>query len=871
MKGKKQLLANSSFEFGIDKPEGWIPVDVRGDRGSKVSEKEVQFIYDKSTALSGMRCVGISIKSRSYRAGWQSGRFPVEKGKVYALSGWTDATLTVREKSNHPKIYNKVSIEDAISRCLCFLYTRWFDKDRKLIGPTFPFSKRGTLYRSLFLPNDPRASSFINARLENTLRKRRDWKQVGGTFVAPGGARFAEVICMFDYRYHSQILNYAWFDDISLIELDGLPPAKIDISLTKDSLSLKGMRNVAVNLKTLDQEGNSLPDGTVVKISTSTEKIVTIAKVRDRRATAVLVCKPHFGEFKLTACCGGEQSSIIIKDKDSAIIMGKIYDSKTGKSLAARVKIQCSNGEIMDSRYPKWPGFWVDGKFRKSVPFGRTKITVCRGIEYEPFQWEKDIIAKGGKICVEFALKKRVNMRAKGWYSGENHFHTVHGQNLFEVDIPYAALVARGEGLDYANLGPFWDNSIRWLSPEKLSSLCNQVSKDEFTAGWNLEFPKSKFGHCWSLNVRSYGKEYGKDDIWLKGENYEGYQIIHKNGGIVICAHPLNCWISGGIFCTNLAATLPFDTLAGPLYDGIDVLGTEKMEKLWYMLLNKGYKIPGVTATDACLDRPSGPIPGINRLYSYVEGKFSMNKVAQAIKQGRNFVTNGPFILFSIGKASIGDVLIPTGKVLKARIETYASAEREDYLSKVLLIRNGKIVREWKVGNRTRTFKLRFNIKEDATCWYIAKCVGANEAKIAFTNPIYFISPSAKLPQPLKTNVHGRIYDLLASKSINANVQIYNNGSIIKKIQASKGEFEVRIAPTAKIKVSHPGYMEMKKSIFRDTPIFSLLTDIMMGKLGREDALLDWQNFEKARELMENVNWEFPLRKLGVKHGSTVL
>lgn len=105
--------------------------------------------------------------------------------------------------------------------------------------------------------------------------------------------------------------------------------------------------------------------------------------------------------------------------------------------------------------------------------------------------------------------------------------------------------------------------------------------------------------------------------------NFESHALIHSLDGAVSYSHPCRWWwgkwsgrgiypVEEKKFVSNMAVELPFDTVAGPTYDTIDVLmqahesaANGCAQQLWFLLLNKGYRIAASGSTDARFDRPA--------------------------------------------------------------------------------------------------------------------------------------------------------------------------------------------------------------------------------------------------------------------------
>jgi hypothetical protein len=91
--------------------------------------------------------------------------------------------------------------------------------------------------------------------------------------------------------------------------------------------------------------------------------------------------------------------------------------------------------------------------------------------------------------------------------------------------------------------------------------------------------------------------------------------------------------------------------------------------RVWYQLLNLGFRIPAAGGTDAMANFASlrGPV-GMNRVYARTrDGEVDQTQAGQfqldqrpwldALKQGRSFATNGPLLGFTLGGGGVGDEL----------------------------------------------------------------------------------------------------------------------------------------------------------------------------------------------------------------------
>jgi hypothetical protein len=271
--------------------------------------------------------------------------------------------------------------------------------------------------------------------------------------------------------------------------------------------------------------------------------------------------------------------------------------------------------------------------------------------------------------------------------------------------------------------------------------------------------------------------------------------------------------------------------------------------------------MPATASTDSNFGGIGTAKVGDARVYTRVDGPPKMSKIAEAMKTGRNFVTTGPLLLMEIGGHQVGDVIhLSRPSDFQVNLRAWPSGDvMGQGLTKVELIRNGKIIREFPISanDRTREFTAEFTIHETGTAWYIARCFGSNDLQVAITNPIYFEGRDHRQPEPTLARVTG-IVTGDAGKPLDGECDVIRMVGLtpveLSKHPFTDGRFTLDVPGTARLRVRAHGYTSVMKSVFMDDKSLLQMTLNM-----REAELKDWRTFEEMKKLLSNVRLQFRL------------
>jgi hypothetical protein len=583
--------------------------------------------------------------------------------------------------------------------------------------------------------------------------------------------------------------------------------------------------------------------------------------------------------------------------QESATLSGLIKDAATGQPTACTVTIKDANGKIVTESESFLSGFRCPGRFLKKLPPGHTLIRISRGFETKSINRELDLVP-GQQLDLEVTLERVVDLRTRGWFSGDSHVHMLHGEKTVPVDFDFVALTAQAQDLQHLSLAQSW--ILENPTPESLTTELNARSRPNCVLTWNLEAPKNYYkgdagrclGHCWNLGVRGRTRE-GRDVLhellnasaWdYESEkpsyaNFESHALIHEQGGAVFYTHPARWWLGpwggqGGypkieqMRVSNMAVELPLDALLGPTFDGLDVLTTSgepaanaKAFELWSLLLNHGYRLAVTASSDACFDRPGGGVPGVARTYTFLPGGFSWRGITRATAAGNTFATTGPLLLATIDGAPPGTALVTGPGQHMLVIEAWPPGDDAQGLSRVEVLRNGRTLREFIPRAPADSFRTNTIIREEGNAWYCVRAFsGEGWKRLAVSGAFYFAEKGYHPPAPIPARVHTRILDAASREPLSGTItEVRYEGTIArsgKQHSLKHGETQLIVPGTMRLRAESDGYVPLTLSPFLDCPqLVETVTRL------RDSDLLDWKTFDDLREKLGSVELVFRMQR----------
>jgi hypothetical protein len=558
-----------------------------------------------------------------------------------------------------------------------------------------------------------------------------------------------------------------------------------------------------------------------------------------------------------------------------------------GRATGATLELSVTDdaGQPMAFRAQSFQGgrimaqVWERGRVRLPLSAGKQTVLVRHGFDHDAVSMDLD---PGEQVIRKHVtLKRRYDVKGLGWCCGESHLHGQHGRSDKPRSFADAARLAEANGLDYVQVAQWWTPDFGWTPLETLEAMGRQASTPQVAVHWNMESPKCYFtaddgGAGGNLHCYGHGCILGMQErpydqaFWFTGPNFRILQEIHRQGAVVMLAHPARFWFNRGNFVSNWASEIALDYVAGQGYDGVDIFNDGEPvffqhERVWWNLLNMGYKVAGTANSDgSIIDGQAGRF----RTYTHIDGDFSWAKIAQGIRAGACVASSGPMVLFEVDGKHPGAEFPADGQPHHARLTAWSSPLPGETLVSVQVLRNGEIVQAWDLrSKRARQWSGEFELGDTAYAWYAVRvtstcqdpaCLAAWRQpaeiyEVAVASPVYFLPKSFRRPQPALAKVRIKV-TATEGKPMAATVHVVDAGREIAQVAVGAGgEARFQAPATAVLAIRAPGFAEVKKDLFLDSPLVEFCRNF--------NGFYTPEAYHEVRELLGRMEFEVRLTR----------
>jgi Tol biopolymer transport system component len=340
---------------------------------------------------------------------------------------------------------------------------------------------------------------------------------------------------------------------------------------------------------------------------------------------------------------------------------------------------------------------WID------VPAGAVSVEVLHGFERRFEQRRVTVVAgQTADVAVNLGEGAWAVPNAGHWVSADVHVHMDYGGEYRNTPA-HLVTQAQAENLSIVN-SLLVNKEQRFPDIAYNGMQRDSASKPDALVVHGQEYHTSYWGHLGLLDISGgvilpgYVGYPNTAASSLYPMNADVADMAHSRGALVGYVHPFDDYPEPiEKPHETLTTELPVDVALGKV-DYMEILGFSdhrSTTRVWYQLLNLGFRIPAAGGTDAMANYSSlrGPV-GMNRVYARVSGP-GVDEVEwmAALKAGHSFATNGPLLGFTLGGAGIGDELkfaaAQRSVKFSVRLQSIVNVDHLD------LVCNGKVVRSF--------------------------------------------------------------------------------------------------------------------------------------------------------------------------------
>ena len=459
--------------------------------------------------------------------------------------------------------------------------------------------------------------------------------------------------------------------------------------------------------------------------------------------------------------------------------------------------------------------FHSGGASQLTLPEGEARVTVWRGLEHEIER--RTLPVEAGKSQAATIETRPLDLPegwAQRWSSGDVHVHMNYGGAYRNTPARMVAQAA-AEDLDVVfNLVVNKEQRIPDIG--YFSTEPDGASNDQVLLLHAQEFHTGYWGHLGLLGLRQHlllPDFSGYPNTGLASpfpDNATVADLARGQGALVGYVHPYDD-APDPHKDGRLTSALPIDVALGKV-DYYEVSGFShygETQKVWYRLLNCGFRVTAAGGTDAMANYASlrGPV-GLNRVYVQddpaadngpVDAAAQRDRWLQGLKAGRTLATNGPLLGFAVeGVGPGGELKLPPGTHQLTVRGFLRSIVPVDHLE---IVFNGEVLSTITADQAARSADIGGVVEVDRSGWLVLRAWNDETDPDVFdrwpyatTNPV-FVQVGNK-PVRSREDAEYFLSWIRRVREYTAASDEYNTEAekqaVLRNIDAARAEFEKR-------------------------------------------------------------------------------
>jgi hypothetical protein len=376
----------------------------------------------------------------------------------------------------------------------------------------------------------------------------------------------------------------------------------------------------------------------------------------------------------------------------------------------ARWQVRAERGRSLWNPFRETEEFYIDGSVSASLPAGQYTVRATHGPEYS---------VATRKVPVEAEVRRTlalnparwIDLPSEGWYSADDHLHIPRPDASFD---PLIATWIAAEDLHVANLLQMGLARDVHITPQHRFGVPGAHHHGTTLLLSGQENPRTHiFGHSIILgapNWIDFPSEYLLYPRFWRRAHENGAMNGLAHFGVAGAGKSLALWAHSG-----LLDFLEVENFGFPFYER------------WYEVLNLGLRLTPTAGTDyPCVPN----LPGRDRFYAHVEGPFTIEGWADAVRAGRTFVTNGPALDLFVGGLVPGSELhAKPGDTVHIRARVRFDPER-DRVTRLELVEKGAVVHAVERNGPGGEIVFEFDHPLAQTTWLAARAYGVKPGEV---------------------------------------------------------------------------------------------------------------------------------------------
>jgi hypothetical protein len=424
-----------------------------------------------------------------------------------------------------------------------------------------------------------------------------------------------------------------------------------------------------------------------------------------------------------------------------------------GEPVGTRVHLTAANGKHYTpadaySRISRARDniFHHTGSFEVELPPGTAQLTVVRGFEHAPREFDVEIVA-GENTDMSVQLEEISDLSDEGWYSGSTHVHMNYAGNLHNT-LENLMMMSEAEDQDVvAEQVANKDNRIldhQFFVP---GGGAHPLSRPDMVLVVGQEYRPPFYGHVFMFGmtdhlISPYVTGYEQTAIEsLYPSNTDMFRKAKAQGATTGYVHS---FYNGDPLEGNLGGAKGFIVDAAlETTDAVEWSTPQDGYPPLYAVWSNGLRAAVVGGEDSISNLHATPLVGSMRTYVRTpDGELSMEGWFEGMRAGNAFVSSGPLLDVTVdGRIPGEDLEMASGGEVTVAVRAWGIVP----MRTAVIVMNGEVVEEIPFEGDRLSLDVERTVQVERSGWIHVRVQGDPEDRapldtsypLALTNPVW--------------------------------------------------------------------------------------------------------------------------------------